>query len=100
VWDSVWGINPPIARLVGNAKERLPGYPTQLPLALLNPIVGCASDPGDLVVDLFAGSGSLGEAALRQGRRFVGFELNKTFAEKARDRLRTAVANALGTGKA
>jgi site-specific DNA-methyltransferase (adenine-specific) len=51
LWDSVWGVQPPIPRLVENSRERLPGFPTQLPLALLTAVVGCASDPGDLVLD-------------------------------------------------
>jgi hypothetical protein len=86
-WDSVWGINPPIPRLVDNARERLPGFPTQLPLSLLSAIVGCASDPGDLVLDPFSGSGTTGEAALRLGRRYLGFERNPAYAEPSRLRL-------------
>ena len=82
-WDDVWCI----PRLVENAKERLPDFPTQLPLALLNPIVGCASDPGDLVVDPFCGSGTTGEAALRLGRRFLGIEKDARYAELSRTRL-------------
>src|SRR5262249_51522742 len=41
VWDDVWGLKPQIPRLVGTSAERIPGFPTQLPLALLRPIVGC-----------------------------------------------------------
>jgi site-specific DNA-methyltransferase (adenine-specific) len=87
IWDSVWGINPPIPRLTGTAAERLPGFPTQLPLALLTPIVACASDPGDLVLDPFTGSGTTGAAALQSGRRFLGFEKSAVFAARARARL-------------
>lgn len=87
LWDDVWGINPPIPRLVDNATERIPDFPTQLPLALLRPIVGCASDPGDLVLDPFCGSGTTGAACLELGRRFLGIELSGTFADLARKRL-------------
>jgi len=89
LWDSVWGVNPPIPRLVDNARERLPGFPTQLPLALLSAIVGCASDPGDLVLDPFNGSGTTGEAALRLGRRYLGFERNGSYAHQSRLRLQS-----------
>jgi site-specific DNA-methyltransferase (adenine-specific) len=89
-WDDVWGIDPAIPRLVDNAKERIPEFPTQLPLALLTPIVGCASDPGDLVIDPFNGSGTTGEACLQLGRRYVGIEKNERFAELARMRLDAA----------
>lgn len=90
VWDDVWGINPQIPRLVENAAERIPDFPTQLPVALLMPIVGCASDPGDLVVDFYSGSGTTGEAAIRQGRRYIGMELSSDYANLQRLRL-TAV---------
>ena len=87
LWDDVWGINPPIPRLNGTFKERLPDSSNQLPLALLTPIVGCASDPGDLVVDPFCGSGTTGEASIRLGRRFLGIEKDARYAELSRTRL-------------
>jgi DNA modification methylase len=90
LWDDVWGINPPIPRLVGNAAERIPDFPTQLPVALLLAVVGCASDPGDLVIDPFNGSGTTGEAAIRLGRRYLGIEKSARFADLARMRLKAA----------
>ena len=47
------------------------GYPTQKPLAILQRIVRVHTNPGDLVIDVFAGSGTTGEAAARLGRRFL-----------------------------
>lgn len=47
------------------------GYPTQKPLAILERIVCVHSDPGDVVLDFFAGSGTTGEAAAKHGRRSV-----------------------------
>jgi hypothetical protein len=47
------------------------GFPTQKPLALLDRIVACASKPGEMVIDLFAGSGTTGEAAHILDRRFI-----------------------------
>ena len=47
------------------------GFPTQKPRALLDRVITCASPPGGLVVDLFAGSGTTGESAHALGRRFV-----------------------------
>jgi site-specific DNA-methyltransferase (adenine-specific) len=47
------------------------GYPTQKPLGVLERIVRVHSEPGDMLVDFFAGSGSFGEAAARHGRRFL-----------------------------
>ena len=47
------------------------GYPTQKPLALAERIVRVHSSEGDWVLDCFAGSGTLGEAAAKHGRRFL-----------------------------
>jgi DNA modification methylase len=74
-------------RLVGNAEERLPGFPTQLPLEILRAIVGCASDPGDRVLDPFCGSGTTGVACVESGRLFSGIEKNPEYVEQARERL-------------
>jgi site-specific DNA-methyltransferase (adenine-specific) len=87
LWDDAWGIDPPIPRVCGTFKERVAGFPTQLPLALLTPIIGCSSDPGDLVLDPFCGSGTTGVAAIQLGRRFLGIEKSADFARVARVRL-------------
>ena len=53
-----------------NGKEKT-GYPTQKPLGILNRIIQASSNPGDLVLDFFAGSGTVGESCLQLGRRFM-----------------------------
>lgn len=50
------------------------GYPTEKNLDMLKMIVGASSDPGDLVVDPFCGSGSTLEAAASQGRHWIGMD--------------------------
>jgi site-specific DNA-methyltransferase (adenine-specific) len=47
------------------------GYPTQKPVAIARRIVRASSNPCDLVLDPFAGSGTVGAACLELGRRFV-----------------------------
>lgn len=47
--------------------------------------------PGGVVLDLFVGSGSTGQAARRAGRRFLGFEIVPAWAETARERIRAEV---------
>jgi DNA modification methylase/ParB-like chromosome segregation protein Spo0J len=84
VWDDVWEI----PRLVGTAKERLPDFPTQLPLALLRAVVGCSSTPGELVLDPFSGSATTGVAAAEAGRRYLGIERQAKFVELATLRLK------------
>lgn len=53
------------------------GYATQKPLGVLERIVKVHSNPGDLVLDFFAGSGTTGEAAAKHGRRFVMIDRNR-----------------------
>ena len=53
-----------------NGKEKT-GYPTQKPLGILERIVKVHSNPGDVVLDFFAGSGTTGEAAAKLGRGFL-----------------------------
>ena len=69
-----------------NSKERT-GYPTQKPLAILERIVKVHSNPGDLVLDFFAGSGTTGVAAARNGRRFVLVDSNLEAVQVAARRL-------------
>jgi len=66
------------------------GHQTQKPLALMELLVRLFSDRDELILDPFTGSGSTGVAALRQGRRFAGWEMNPEYAESARRRLTTA----------
>ncbi len=47
------------------------GYPTQKPLGILRRIILASSNPGDLVLDFFAGSGTTGAACLELGRSFI-----------------------------
>lgn len=57
------------------------------PPALIEPCLALGSEPGDLVLDPFLGSGTTAEVALRMGRRFLGIELNPEYVEIARRRL-------------
>ena len=58
-----------------NGRERA-GYATQKPLAIARRIVRVHSNPGDTVMDCFAGSGTTGEAAAENGRKFVLMDSN------------------------
>ena len=58
-----------------NGKEKT-GYATQKPLGIIERIVRVHTHPGDLVIDFFAGSGTLGEAAARLGRDFILIDHN------------------------
>jgi site-specific DNA-methyltransferase (adenine-specific) len=81
--QSLWSIKPP-----GKHEKRYGKHPTQKPEALLERIIRAASNPHDLVLDPFCGSGTTGVAAARTGRRFVGFELEEKFLEVAVKRIK------------
>lgn len=63
------------------------GYDTQKPQALLNRIILASTRPGDLVVDLFGGSGTTALAAASNGRRFLTSDLSPQSLSVTRKRL-------------
>jgi site-specific DNA-methyltransferase (adenine-specific) len=69
-----------------NGKEKT-GYPTQKPLGVLNRILKVHTNPGDVVLDFFAGSGTTGEAAARLERDFVLVDSNPEAIEVMMERL-------------
>lgn len=69
-----------------NGKEKT-GYSTQKPLAILNRIVKVHSNPGDRVLDFFAGSGTTGESAIRAGRSAVLVDSSPEAVDVMRRRL-------------
>lgn len=73
------------------SKERTP-HPAQFPTAVVDRIIRACSNPGDVVLDPFMGSGSLAEAALRAGRQAIGFELNPDYVDLTAERLRAVLA--------
>lgn len=62
-------------------------HPTQKPLPLMLELVSLFTDPDDLILDPYCGSGTTGVAAIRLGRRFIGIERDPKFAEMARSRI-------------
>lgn len=68
-----------------NGKEKT-GYPTQKPLGIVRRIVLASSNPGDLVLDFFAGSGTTGAACLETGRSFILMDNNPQAMEVMRSR--------------
>lgn len=63
------------------------GYPTEKPIALSRILISQSSEPGDLVVDPFMGTASVGSAALATGRSFWGSDISDKAMEIARERL-------------
>jgi DNA modification methylase len=71
-------VNPPI---------RTHEHTTEKPLDLMLALVADFTDPGEVILDPFCGSGTTGVAAIRLGRRFIGIEKDPTYAQLARDRI-------------
>jgi len=63
-----------------NGREKT-GYPTQKPLGVINRIILASSNPGDTVLDFFAGSGTVGESCLKLGRNFILIDNNPAALE-------------------
>jgi modification methylase len=62
-------------------------HPTQKPEALLARVMLSASNPGDVILDPFFGTGTTGAVAKALGRRFIGIERESVYAEAARRRI-------------
>jgi site-specific DNA-methyltransferase (adenine-specific) len=62
-------------------------HPCQLPVHLLERIILMSTDEKDVVLDPFSGTGTTALAAKRLGRNFIGFELDKEYAQVSENRL-------------
>lgn len=80
------------SRVCGTFNERAGFHSCQMPEQLLGRIIRVSSDPGDLIVDPFAGSGSTLIVAKKLGRNCVGFEMSANYVKKIRKRLDWAQA--------
>jgi len=74
-------------RVNGTFKERAGWHGCQMPEQLLGRIVRACSNPGDVVLDPFAGSGTTLAVARKLDRRPIGFELSEKYAARACERL-------------
>lgn len=86
------GFNPEsdtwyVPRVCGTFKERKGWHGCQMPEQLLGRIVKVSSNPCDLVLDPFAGSGTTLAVAKKLGRRWIGFEVSKQYASEGQRRL-------------
>lgn len=84
VWDDVMPVN-------SQAEER-EDYPTQKPVTLLERIILSSTNPGDLVLDCFIGSGTTAAVAQKLGRRWIGCDINKGAIQTTAKRLQGVIA--------
>lgn len=83
---SVWSIpNTP-------KREKACGvHPTQKPLQLMERLIVLCTKPGDTVLDPFSGSGSTGVACVKNGRKFIGIELEAQYVRLSTQRITRAL---------
>ncbi len=74
-------------RVCGTFKERAGWHGCQMPEQLLGRIIRASSNPGEVVLDPFGGSGTTFVVARKLDRRFIGFELSEAYAERIAERL-------------
>jgi site-specific DNA-methyltransferase (adenine-specific) len=77
------------ARVAGTFKERQGFHGCQMPEQLLGRIIRVSSNPGDVVLDPFAGSGTTLAVAKKLGRRWIGCELSADYVRAATARLKS-----------
>ena len=75
------------ARVAGTFKERQGFHGCQMPEQLLGRVIRTSSNPGDLVLDPFSGSGTTLAVAKKLGRRWLGCELSEDYVRYASERL-------------
>jgi DNA modification methylase len=86
------GTNPPPSNVIreDNLRHGAAGkteHPTQKPLATIEPLLRASSLPGQIILDMFAGSGTTGVVCRKLGRRFIGWEKDPKYFEIARKRI-------------
>lgn len=75
------------ARVAGTFKEREGFHGCQMPEQLLGRIIRFSSNPMDVVLDPFSGSGTTLTVAKKLGRQWLGFELSREYVKRIKDRL-------------
>ncbi|MDD3138927.1 MAG: site-specific DNA-methyltransferase [Lachnospiraceae bacterium] len=70
-----------------SAKEYPKIHPTQKPVAVLKQLIEIFTDPGDVVIDPCAGSGTTLRACMELGRNSYGFEIKKDFYKRAKEEM-------------
>lgn len=73
-------------------REPAGAHPTPKPVALMERMVSCSADAGQIVADPFMGSGTTGVACANLGRKFIGIEIEERYFQIACERIEAAYA--------
>lgn len=74
-----------------NARDRHGVHPTEKPVALMCELVDLFTQPTEIILDPFMGSGTTGVAAVKRGRRFIGIEKDPAYFDIACQRVQAAL---------
>ena len=86
--DDVWSFS----RVCGTFRERVQWHPCHMPERLLERIVQASSDPGQLVLDPFSGSGTTCVVAARLGRQYLGLDISQQYVTESTKRIADTLA--------
>ena len=89
--SDVWTI-PKVTSGEKRASSERTAHPAQFPSAVIERVVLASSDPGDLILDPFMGSGTTAAVAIKHGRKVVGFEIREDYCAIAAERMRSAAS--------
>ncbi|MFT3785007.1 MAG: site-specific DNA-methyltransferase [Tepidisphaeraceae bacterium] len=87
-----------VSRVCGTFKEREGWHGCQMPIAILDRIIKASSNPGDVVLDPFNGSGTTAVSAALLGRKYVGIDQSPEYVKFAQSRLEHALKAAKSAG--
>ena len=88
-WHDKTGAVPTVVHVPRSQNPVEDGHPTIKPIRLMEFLIRNHTKRGDIVLDMFAGSGSTGVACKKLGRKFVGFELNPKWVDLSNRRIKT-----------
>jgi site-specific DNA-methyltransferase (adenine-specific) len=83
--DDVW---TEYSRVCGTFNERQLWHPCQMPESLLKRIIAASTNPGELVLDPFIGSGTTAAAAVQLGRDYAGIDVSQQYVDNTKKRLK------------
>ena len=83
--DDVWMVS----RVAGTFKERVKGFPCQMPVKVLEKIIKTSSNKNSIVFDPFSGTGTTAHVAKKMGRKYIGAEISPRYHKASNSRLRS-----------
>lgn len=95
IWDDV-GLNQHAAREIELLFGEKASFETPKPETLLKRVIEIATNPGDLVLDSFLGSGTTAAVALKMGRKWIGVEMGDHAVTHCAPRLRKVIEGEQG----